>query len=250
MTVRPPVPWLVCAAQIAAGTALIVTGALGLSGETARMRLSRVAQASLSPATRPDPETVDATLAERAWNHTALASHRDMLAASAWLAAQRASRLRRTGPLDVVRAADNAASARLNALMADGPSNPLGWYLTAEHLAATAGFSNEVIGALRLSYVTGRFDVRSAERRIGLVLRYWPLLKDDFGHEVKSDVRTLVFGQDYDLTNSRLAFIAYYEAPAQSARLRQTLTEVRADYLYWFDWETEQLKKATAAKSR
>jgi hypothetical protein len=244
------VRWIIVALQVLAGAALIVVGTLGLSGEASRARMLSVAQASRSPLTRPQADVIDATLAERAWDHTALASQRDVLMAAALVAAERANRLHRTGPLDVANAAGNVATARLTALMADGPSQPLGWYLIAEHLLATAGFSIDVTGALRLSYVTGRFDVRAAERRIGLLLRYWPLLKDEFEPELKSDVRTLVFGQGYDLTNSRLAYIAYYEAPSQTQRLRQTLGEVKPDYLYWFDWETEQIKKGLAGKTK
>lgn len=242
--------WFLIGVQALTGAALIVVGALGLWGEPSRARVLRIAQASRSPETRPEPAVIDAALAERAWNHKSLASQRDVLMAAAWITALRAARLHRTGPLDEANAADNTATDRLTALMADGPSQPLGWYLIAEHLLATAGFSNDVTGALRLSYVTGRFDVRSAERRLGLLLRYWPLLHDEFGPELKSDVRTLVFGQGYDATNSRLAYIAYYEAPAQAQRLRQALAEVKPDYLYWFDWETEQIKKGLVAKPK
>ena len=248
MTERWSARWLRSGVQVLAGTVLLVVGTLGLWGEVGRARTLRVAHALRSPDTRPDPATIDATLAERAWRNASLASQRDVLMAAAWISAMHATRLHRTGPLDAANAADTIAADRLTGLMADGPSQPLGWYLIAEHNLATAGFSNEVTGALRLSYVTGRFDVRSAERRIAMLLRYWPLLQAEFGAELKSDVRTLVFGQGYDLTNSRLAYIAHYEAPAQAQRLRQTLGEVKPDYLYWFDWEIAQIKKGLAAK--
>jgi hypothetical protein len=242
------VRWSTLAIQLAIGAALIAVGALGLYGEAGRQHLHRVAQATWVAATRPTIPDIDSALARGAWNHTSLAASRDVLAASAWLATYRAAELRRTGPAEAATAADALARDRLNGLIGDGPSNPLAWYFVAEQLLATSGYSRDVESALRLSYVTGRYDLRAAERRVGLLLRYWPILRENFVNELRSDVRVMAYGASYDWVNSRLAHIAYFEAPAQAQFLRQTLGEIQPQYLYWFDWETEQIKKAAAKR--
>jgi hypothetical protein len=242
------VRWAIIVCQLFIASALIGVGSLGLVGEAHRSQLLNVARASWTPQTRPTPELFEATLNGKAWQHTSLASSRDVLAAAAWISTLHAAQVRRTGPLDRVREANTTASDRLTALISDGPSHAFAWYLIAEQSIATAGFSSDVGAALRLSYIVGRFDLRAAERRIGLLLRYWPLLKDDFAAELRSDVRVLVFGQGFDAVNSRLAHIGFREAPSQSQLLRSLLGEIKPDYIYWYDYETDLLRKADASR--
>jgi hypothetical protein len=238
------VRWVGISCQFLIAVTLLAVGLSGLSGERDRSNLLSISQATLVQLPRPTLDVLDVTLAKHAWTHTALASSRDVLTAAAWVAAYRAALLRRAGPLERSQVGDTVADERLTALIADGPSHPLAWYLIANQNLAAAGFSTAVIDALKLSYVTGRFDLVAAERRVGLLMRYWPFLKNDFGNELKSDVRVMVFGEGYTWVNSRLAHIAYHEAPAQNAVLRQTLGEIKPDYLYWFDYETNLLRKA------
>jgi hypothetical protein len=242
------VRWAVIVCQVLVAGALITVGAFGLWGERDRADLQNVARASWLPLTRPTPDVIDETLSREAWRHRALASSRDVLASAAWIATLQAAQVRRLGPLDRASAADTVATERLTDLMSDGPTHALAWYLIAEHTLATAGFSKEVGAALRLSYISGRFDLKAAERRVGLIARYWPLLKDDFGSDLKSDIRVMVFGQGFDWVNSRLAQIGMREAPAQFQLLRTLLGEIKPDYLYWYDYETNLLRKADAAQ--
>jgi hypothetical protein len=241
------VRWAVLVCQVFVAGALIAVGALGLWGERDRTDLLTVAKTSWTPLTRPTPTVFDETLNREAWRHKALASSRDVLASAAWIATLRAAQVRRLGSPDRARAADTVATERLTDLMEDGPTHALAWYLFAEHTLATAGFSKDVGAALRLSYISGRFDLKAAERRVGLIARYWPLLKDDFGSDLKSDIRVMVFGQGFDWVNSRLAQIGVREAPAQFQLLRTLLGEIKQDYVYWYDYETNLLRNADAA---
>jgi hypothetical protein len=244
------VRWVEVGAQVLISIALICIGALGLWGERDRAHLLSIAQATWSPNTRPTADVFDEVLSREAWAHTALASSRDVLTSAAWIATFRAAQLRRSGPIEQSRAADTMATERLTKLIVDGPTHALAWYLIAEHTLATSGFSKEVTTALRLSYVTGRFDLKAAERRVGILARYWPLLKDEFETELKSDVRVMVFGQGYDLANSRLAHIGVREAPAQFQLLRRLLGEIKQDYLYWYDYEANLLRTTDAARKQ